>query len=193
MGWVIDDTNDGVIHSDSNTIEFIPFIIDTVWSFNNYFKDEPPQSTNIQFDVYTEFNPKNTRVFISNEKLDCSLNREFPAVFIPKTEFIFILHRESNVVVRDISMKKAKFSDRLNNRIFSTTNDTIVHLTIPADWHLGAFRDGKMKKITIPKSCKKIADYAFYNTKIKSVKISRDCEYYENSFPPECEIKFYDD
>lgn len=57
----------------------------------------------------------------------------------------------------------------------------------------GAFANAiSLKKITIPVTVKYIADYAFYNTQLAKVKIARDCIYFEHTFPPECEIQFYE-
>ena len=43
----------------------------------------------------------------------------------------------------------------------------------------------------IPRSCKKIGEWAFTNTKLRRVKISADCQYYSTSFPNGCQIDFY--
>lgn len=57
----------------------------------------------------------------------------------------------------------------------------------------GAFANAiSLKKITIPITVKYIADYTFYNTQLTKVKIARDCIYFEHTFPPECEIQFYE-
>lgn len=56
----------------------------------------------------------------------------------------------------------------------------------------GAFADTPLlTEVFIPKSVKRIADYAFYNSAIKEVTISRDCIYGEHTFPKGCKIKFY--
>ena len=58
----------------------------------------------------------------------------------------------------------------------------------------GAFSNmPNLVEIVIPKSVKYIADYAFYNTKIKEVTISKECKYYEHSFPEDCKINLYND
>ena len=55
-----------------------------------------------------------------------------------------------------------------------------------------AFKNASLlEQITIPPSVKSIVDYAFYNTNIKSVKISRDCVYGKHSFPIDCVISYY--
>lgn len=61
-----------------------------------------------------------------------------------------------------------------------------------SDIMFGTFADtSKLQEVIIPKSVKFIADYAFYNSSIKTVTISKDCIYGEHSFPEECKIKFY--
>ena len=56
----------------------------------------------------------------------------------------------------------------------------------------GAFANTPiLETVTISKNCKYIADYAFYNSGIKEVKISKDCVYEKHSFPENCEITYY--
>ena len=57
---------------------------------------------------------------------------------------------------------------------------------------IGAFGNAsKLKNVKIPASVKVIKDYAFYNTKIRSVTVASDCVYSEHSFPPGCVIDRY--
>ena len=64
--------------------------------------------------------------------------------------------------------------------------------TIPEPVLMGAFLNCKnLTTVEIPSSVKKIGECAFYNTKIKEVTIASDCEYFDNSFPPDCVINFY--
>ena len=59
---------------------------------------------------------------------------------------------------------------------------------------LGAFANAtRLRRVSIPKSCKKIGKEAFRNTALKSVTISRDCEYFSTSFPDRCVVHFYPD
>lgn len=54
---------------------------------------------------------------------------------------------------------------------------------------LGAFTNAtNLKTVSIPNSVKKIGRFSFSNTKIKTVKIADDCEYYSTSFPEDCVI-----
>lgn len=55
----------------------------------------------------------------------------------------------------------------------------------------GSFIGCSVEQIQIPSSVKKIGPYAFYNTNIKQVTISQDCEYSETSFPPDCVVYTY--
>lgn len=75
---------------------------------------------------------------------------------------------------------------RVDNEIL--TNELIESL--PLD--VGAFANAtQLRKVSIPKSVKKIGRYSFRNTKLTSVTIARDCEYYPTSFPDNCTVKFY--
>jgi len=49
----------------------------------------------------------------------------------------------------------------------------------------------ELEEVEFPKSIKWIADYAFYNSKIKKVKIPAKCIYFRHSFPRGTKIAFY--
>lgn len=57
----------------------------------------------------------------------------------------------------------------------------------------GAGSNSQIEEIEIPYSVTYIADYAFWNSDITSVKINRHCVYFPHSFPPGCHIKPYND
>ena len=59
----------------------------------------------------------------------------------------------------------------------------------PPKW--GAFISSNLSRVTIPRSVKEIGEFTFYNTKLKTVTISKDCKYYPTSFPEDCKINFY--
>lgn len=66
------------------------------------------------------------------------------------------------------------------------------HELLPLEKASGAFMNAvNLENVYIPRSCKKIGEWAFTNTKLRRVKISADCEYYPTSFPEGCEIEFY--
>lgn len=57
----------------------------------------------------------------------------------------------------------------------------------------GAFANvTTLKKAKISKTVKFIQDYTFYNTALEKVTIAADCEIFEHSFPPGCEILRYE-
>lgn len=57
----------------------------------------------------------------------------------------------------------------------------------------GAFANiTTLKKAKISKTVKFIQDYTFYNTALEKVTIAADCEIFEHSFPPGCEIIRYE-
>lgn len=79
-------------------------------------------------------------------------------------------------------------------RIDPRYNDGLPFIPLMRDIPMigGAFENAvNLKAVRIPQSCKKIGEFAFTNTKLKKVKIARDCEYFPTSFPPDCEIEFY--
>ena len=56
----------------------------------------------------------------------------------------------------------------------------------------GAFMNAvNLEYVYIPRSCKKIGEWAFTNTKLRRVTIAADCEYYQTTFPKGCQIDFY--
>lgn len=71
-------------------------------------------------------------------------------------------------------------------------NGELTNILFPAEKISGAFMNARnLEYAYIPRSCKKIGELAFTNTKLRRVKIANDCEYYPTSFPPGCEIEFY--
>ena len=71
-------------------------------------------------------------------------------------------------------------------------NDELTNILFPVEKVSGAFMNARnLEYAYIPRSCKKIGEWAFTNTKLRRVKIADDCEYYPTSFPPGCEIEFY--
>jgi hypothetical protein len=65
---------------------------------------------------------------------------------------------------------------------------------LPAPAHTGAFYGcSQLATAHIPKSVKRIGEYAFADTALTKVKIASDCTYYPTSFPDGCEIEFYPD
>lgn len=72
-------------------------------------------------------------------------------------------------------------------------NGLPYHELLPLEKPSGAFMNAhNLEYAYIPRSCKKIGEWAFTNTKLRRVKISVDCEYYPTSFPPDCEIEYYE-
>ncbi len=78
-------------------------------------------------------------------------------------------------------------------RIAPTFNNGLpYHELLPLEKPSGAFMNAQnLEYAYIPRSCKKIGEWAFTNTKLRRVKIAADCEYYPTSFPNGCEIEFY--
>lgn len=76
--------------------------------------------------------------------------------------------------------------------IWYEDSDELTRSNLPSPILMGAFLNCKnLTTVEIPSSVKKIGECAFYNTKIKEVTIASDCEYFDNSFPPDCVINFY--
>lgn len=70
----------------------------------------------------------------------------------------------------------------------------LTHDGLPAPAHTGAFYGcSQLATAHIPKSVKRIGEYAFAGTALTKVKIASDCTYYPTSFPDGCEIEFYPD
>lgn len=74
----------------------------------------------------------------------------------------------------------------------AVNNGLPYHELLPLEKPSGAFMNAvNLEYVYIPRSCKKIGEWAFTNTKLRRVRISEDCEYYPTSFPKGCEIEFY--
>lgn len=65
---------------------------------------------------------------------------------------------------------------------------------LPDELAEGAFMDcTTLEYVSIPESVQYIGKYAFTNTALTRVRISRTCTYYPTSFPAGCEIWYYDE
>ena len=73
--------------------------------------------------------------------------------------------------------------------MWSIQNGVLTNGSEPPKW--GAFISSNLSRVTIPRSVKEIGEFTFYNTKLKTVTISKDCKYYPTSFPEDCKINFY--
>lgn len=75
-------------------------------------------------------------------------------------------------------------------RITAGANEGLPYTVLP--WQNGAFMDAaQLTKVRIPSSVKRIGELAFSGTRLKTVKIARDCEFSETSFPEGCEVTYY--
>lgn len=73
-------------------------------------------------------------------------------------------------------------------------DEQLTNGLLPDNALVGAFANAtQLRKVSIPRSVKKIGEYAFRNTQLSSVVIARDCVYYSTSFPDNCIINFYPD
>ena len=73
--------------------------------------------------------------------------------------------------------------------MWSVQNGVLTNGAEHPKW--GAFVNSNLSRVTIPRSVKEIGEFTFYNTKLKTVTISKDCKYYPTSFPEDCKINFY--
>lgn len=107
-------------------------------------------------------------------------------------------YNENYPVINEIDMTNAKVQVRPFPRILPDMENPQKFEGYPSfGWNdglddFGVFARSNITKIKIPKSVKFIQDFAFYDTSIKKVKIAADCEIFEHSFPPGCEILRYE-
>lgn len=67
-------------------------------------------------------------------------------------------------------------------------------LLIPPEPEGGAFYNAEsLEYVKIPRTVTSIGVESFKGTKLKKVCISRNCKYYNTSFPSDCEVIFYED
>lgn len=80
---------------------------------------------------------------------------------------------------------------KMVSRIIDLDNEGYPALSTGQSFGAYAYTSN-LVSIQIPVSVKYISNYAFYDSAISSVKLSRDCIFYEKSFPNNCEIIYYD-
>lgn len=114
----------------------------------------------------------------------------------PYSDFMLLVEENNYPMIKKLALKKTSaertvpYPDFIM-RCYPELNDgypCIKRKEEPS----GAFMNARnLEYAYIPRSCKKIGEWAFTNTKLRRVKIADDCEYYPTSFPPGCEIEFY--
>ena len=85
--------------------------------------------------------------------------------------------------------KPKGFVNPIPMSMWSVQNGVLTNGAEHPKW--GAFISSNLSRVTIPSSVKEIGEFTFYNTKLKTVTISKDCKYYPTSFPEGCKINFY--
>lgn len=76
---------------------------------------------------------------------------------------------------------------------FRFVGENLVHHMENNILRSGAFYNAvNLTEVQIPETVKSIGRFSFANTKLKKVKIASDCEFYDTSFPRDCEIEYYE-
>ena len=71
-------------------------------------------------------------------------------------------------------------------------NGRLLNSALPSPMMFGCFSGcSNLKKVTIPRSVKKIWSDSFNGTKLKTVTIDENCTYDDSSFPPGIIIEHY--
>lgn len=79
-------------------------------------------------------------------------------------------------------------------RIDGRSPNMPYHELFPIEKPCGAFMNAvKLEYVRIPESVRKIGRYSFFNTALRKIRISSECEYYETSFPEKCNVEFYEE
>lgn len=101
-----------------------------------------------------------------------------------------VINRTGQNLTQDITINGVTIYEHSSWKI---ENNKLVNSDLPDTIPIGAFSDcTSLTEITIPESVKYIGPYAFYNTKLKKIKIASSCKYYDTSFPKDCEIEYYE-
>lgn len=78
--------------------------------------------------------------------------------------------------------------------LWRTDTGIPYHELFPIEKPCGAFMNAvSLEYVRIPESVRKIGRYAFFNTAMRKVRISSECEYYKTSFPEKCTVEFYEE
>lgn len=99
-------------------------------------------------------------------------------------------NKTGNSITEDITINNVTIYEHSSWKI---ENDKLVNTELPEVIPIGAFCNCvNLENVSIPESVNYIGPYAFYNTKLKKIKIASNCKYYDTSFPRDCEIEFYE-
>lgn len=101
-----------------------------------------------------------------------------------------VINRTGQNLTQDITINGVTIYE---HSLWKIENNKLVNSDLPDTIPIGVFSDcTSLTEITIPESVKYIGPYAFYNTKLKKIKIASSCKYYDTSFPKDCEIEYYE-
>lgn len=103
---------------------------------------------------------------------------------------IGVINRTGQNLTEDVTINNVTIYEHSSWKI---ENDKLVNTDLPEVTPIGAFCNcTSLTNVSIPESVNYIGPYAFYNTKLKKIKIASNCKYYDTSFPKDCEIEFYE-
>lgn len=89
--------------------------------------------------------------------------------------------------IDSIDYNTIPFTFSLSNNNFGMPNASKIDFGI-----FGSFLNASnLRSIKIPPTVKFIDYYSFNNTQLESVVVAPDCFYYKNTFPPNCQITYY--
>lgn len=101
-----------------------------------------------------------------------------------------VINRTGQNITEDVTINNVTVYEHSSWKI---ENDKLINTDLPEVTPIGAFCNcTSLTNVSIPESVNYIGPYAFYNTKLKKIKIASDCKYYDTSFPKDCEIEFYE-
>lgn len=167
MSWVIDDSHELIYNPD------VQHLVDT-----------PLNPYNIYLWELSDNSTPSPIIKCDKDFIEFYFENETCRIHVSDINHIAGIHED---------MSSCRFNEYPNTYILYLDDDSIAHLVTNKIVNEGAFREAKLTSVSIPKSCKKIGPNTFKNTLLTSVTIAKDCVYDSTSFPPGCEISYYED
>ena len=107
---------------------------------------------------------------------------------IPYPNIYWIIKSNNKLEHNNNNWLKNYISTPYPNIYWTIKNNQMEHNQSFYYNYLGSFYNSTLSKVEIPTTATKIGERAFYNTKINTITLPKNCEYFPNSFPIDCKI-----
>lgn len=131
--------------------------------------------------IYWKIKQNNQMEHNNTKWLDNYITTPYPNVY-------WVIKKDNKLEHNNNSWLKNYISTPYPNIYWIVKNNQMEHNQSFYYNYLGSFYNSTLSRVEIPTTITKIGERAFYNTKINTITLPKNCEYFPNSFPIDCKI-----